>query len=84
MELTDIVVLIFILTCFAAFMSTLAWASRPPRRTEKRLAPQVGSRVTPQAGELLRIPLAGGTFSCANAGTRMRPVTSQKVFRCQT
>ena len=48
MELTDIVVLTFIMTCFAAFMATLAWASRPPHRTRDRLAPLVGSRATRQ------------------------------------
>jgi hypothetical protein len=50
MELTDIVVLVFIVACFAAFMATLAWASRPPRRTGNRLSPQVGSRVPRQTG----------------------------------
>jgi hypothetical protein len=50
MELTDLVVLIFIVTCFAAFMATLAWASRPPRRTGNRVAPPVSSGVTRQTG----------------------------------
>jgi hypothetical protein len=42
MPLTDVIVLIFIVACFAAFMATLAWASRPPR-PGKRLAPQVSA-----------------------------------------
>ena len=50
MELTDIIVLIFIVTCFAAFMATLAWASRPPRRPRNRAVPQAGSRVIRQPG----------------------------------
>lgn len=50
MELTDIVVLIFIVTCFAAFMATLGWASRPPRRSGKQSARSVGARLPGQSG----------------------------------
>jgi hypothetical protein len=43
MALTDVIVLIFIVTCFAVFMATLGWASRLPRPAGKRLAPQVSA-----------------------------------------
>jgi hypothetical protein len=36
MLLTDILILAFIVFCFAAFIVTLAWASHPPRRSTKR------------------------------------------------
>jgi len=48
MELTDAVVLVFILACFAVFMSTLAWASRPPRPASKgpaRSVPASGAAI---------------------------------------
>jgi hypothetical protein len=32
MELTDILVLLLIVACFAAFVTSLGWASRPSRR----------------------------------------------------
>ena len=35
MSLTDLLVLGFILAAFGVFISTLAWASRPPRKTRK-------------------------------------------------
>ena len=50
MELTDIIVLLFIITCFAAFMSTLAWASRPPRRAGKRSEQSAASGLPRQTG----------------------------------
>ena len=50
MELTDVVVLLFIITCFAAFMTTLAWASRPPRPAGDRSERSATSGLTRQTG----------------------------------
>jgi hypothetical protein len=50
MELTDIAVLIFIVACFAAFMATLAWASRTPRPSGKQLPPSATSRLARPTG----------------------------------
>jgi len=50
MELTDIVVLIFIVACFAAFMTTPAWASRPPRRAGNRSGQSAASSLPRQTG----------------------------------
>jgi hypothetical protein len=50
MELTAIMVLVFIITCFAVFMTTLAWASRPPRRARKRSEQYATSGLPRQTG----------------------------------
>jgi hypothetical protein len=50
MEMTDIIVLIFIVGCFAAFMATLAWASRPPRRAGKPLPQSATSPLVRHTG----------------------------------
>jgi hypothetical protein len=50
MELTDILVLLFIVACFAAFVTSLAWASRPPRRSGKQTAKSVTARLRAQSG----------------------------------
>jgi hypothetical protein len=50
MELTDILVLLFIVACFAAFMTSLAWASRPPRRSGKQSAKSLTARLPGQSG----------------------------------
>lgn len=50
MELTDVIVLIFIVACFAAFMATLAWASRPPRPAGKQAARSEPSRLAGRTG----------------------------------
>ena len=50
MELTDIVVLVFIVACFAAFIATLAWASRAPRRAGKQLPRSAPSRLARHTG----------------------------------
>ena len=44
MSSTDIAVIVFILTAFGAFMATLAWASRPPRKTPRTGELPVGRR----------------------------------------
>ena len=50
MELADIVVLLFIITCFAVFMTTLAWASRSPRRAGDQSARSATSGLPQQTG----------------------------------
>jgi hypothetical protein len=51
MSPTDIMVLSLILAGFGAFIVTLAWVSRPPRRAGKHLAEVVGSDITRQTGD---------------------------------